>query len=328
MKTALIARMGAIGDMIIITPVIKKLHELGYEIALHTSNRGKMVFKECPHINRFIEHDEDISLEDFGKALEKVKDEIKPDVYINFTESIECNVALHPIGPLYIYPKKERADKCNRNYYDVTEEWANWECPDIVDCQKLPELYFSKSEEEKAQSHLRKGKYNILWQLSGSGRQKVYPWTDYVISEILKDYPDVHIITTGDLRCQLLETVQDERITHLSGEEDVRVALCLTQFVDLVIAPDTGVLHAAGCYKTPKIALLGHTTIENITKYFINDFSIEARCACAPCFRLIYDHHIQCPIEVVTGAAWCMAEGIKPERLYDRIKHVIGSKTV
>jgi ADP-heptose:LPS heptosyltransferase len=50
--------------------------------------------------------------------------------------------------------------------------------------------------------------------------------------------------------------------------------MALTKFVDLVISPDTGVLHASGCYDTPKIGLLGHTTIENITKYFKNDYSI------------------------------------------------------
>ncbi len=323
MKTALIARMGALGDEIIITPVIKKIHELGYDIIMHTGERGKTIFRECPYITKFIGHDETITLEDFGKALEKVKDEVKPDMYINFTESIECNVALHPIGPLYIYPKKERYSTCNRNYYDVTEEWANKLYPEITKCQKLPELYFNKDEQAKAKAYLKNGKYNILWQLSGSGKQKVYPWSEYVMGEILKNYDDVHIITTGDLRCQLLETLQDDKnITHLSGEIDVRIALAMTQYVDLVISPDTGLLHASGCYETPKIGLLGHTTIENITKHFKNDYSIEAECACAPCFHLIYDHHIQCPVEMVSGAAWCMAQGIKPEKLYERFKYV------
>lgn len=319
MKTALIARMGAIGDMIIITPVIKKIHELGYDIILHTSKRGKEVFKECPYITKFIDHDEDIPIDNFGDALDKVKEEIKPDLYINFTESIECNVALHPIGSRYNYPKKERFEYCNKNYYDVTEQWANKLYPEITNCQKLPELYFNNNEITKAKSHLKENKCNILWQLSGSGKQKVFPWAEYVMGEILKNYKDVHFITTGDLRCQLLETIQDSNISHLSGEEDIRTVLCLTQYVDLVISPDTGVLHASGCYDTPKIGILGHTTIENITKYFKNDMSIEAKCACAPCFRLIYDHNIQCPIEVVTGAPWCVAEGIKPEQVYERI---------
>ena len=98
--------------------------------------------------------------------------------------------------------------------------------------------------------------------------------------------------------------------------------MTLTKYVNLVIAPDTGVLHASGCYETPKIGILGHTNITNITKHFINDFSIEAECACAPCFHLIYDHDVQCPVDVVTRAAWCMSAGIPPEKLYARFKKV------
>jgi ADP-heptose:LPS heptosyltransferase len=320
---ALIARAGAIGDMIIISPVLEKIKSLGYDIYLHTSKRGLEVYKHSPIITKTIEHDEKIPIDQFGEALQKVRDEVKPDLYINFTESIECNVALHPIGPRYIYPRKDRIAYCNRNYYDVTEEWARKECADIKDCQKTPELYFIEEEHAKAKSHLKEGKFNILWQLSGSGKQKVYPWSDYVMGEILKNHKDIHIITTGDLKCQLLETLTDENITNLSGDEDMRTILCLTQYVDLVVSPDTGVLHASGCYDTPKIGLLGHTTKENITKHFRNDYSLEAECACSPCMRLIYDHQIQCPIELASGAAWCMAEGLAPERVYERIDHVI-----
>jgi ADP-heptose:LPS heptosyltransferase len=322
---ALVIRTGAIGDMVIITPVLKTLHEMGYDIVLYTGKRGQGVLKECPYITKFIFHDEKNTIEQFFENIEKAKKDEKPDICIDFTESIECNVAFHPTQPHYIYPKKDRFKLCNRNYYDASEEWARKQFPELKECQKLPELYFSVDEIAKAKSLLKTGKFNILWQLSGSGGQKVYPWAEYVMGEILKNMQDIHIITTGDEKCQLLESMQDpENITHLAGEIDVRIALALIQFVDLVVAPDTGMLHASGCYEVPKVGLLGHTTIENITKYFKNDYSVEAECACAPCFHLIYDHHIQCPIEVVTGAAWCMAEGIPPKELYARIRYAIG----
>ena len=286
------------------------------------SKRSQEVFENNPHLDEFILHDKDMPRDKLPEHWEELQKELKPeDKWINFCESIECNVALHPINPSYNYTKKERFELCNRNYYDVTAEWAGLE-----GCQKLPELYFTTFEAEEAQKHLKKEHVNILWQLSGSGRQKVYPWTDYVIGEVLKNYENVHFITTGDERCQLLESVEDVQITNLSGKIPARIAMCLTQYVDLVISPDTGVLHASGCYTTPKIGLLGHTTRTNITKYFMNDYSLEAQCACSPCFRLIYDHEIQCPRDFITQAAWCMAEGISPERLYDRISSVVGEK--
>jgi ADP-heptose:LPS heptosyltransferase len=318
MSKVLVIRYGAFGDCIGITPAIKRLKELGHYIVLNTSERGEEVFRHCPHIDELIIHDKDIHIDDLNEHWEKLKEQVKPDIFINFSESIECNCALHPINPEYIYPKPERYARGNRNYYDVTEEWAKLE-----GCQKIPELFFTEEEETQAKSYLKKGKFNILWVLSGSGKQKVYPWTEYVMGQIFKDYKDVHIITVGDYKCKLLETLQGDNVTNIAGEVSMRVSMALTKFVDLVISPDTGVLHASGCYDTPKIGLLGHTTIENITKYFKNDYSIEANCACAPCFRLIYDYEIQCPIDVVTKAAWCMAVGIPPEVLYERIKNVI-----
>jgi len=315
---ALVIRLGAYGDMIILTPVIRKLKEEGFYVILNTGKRGKEVFENNPNVDEYIEHDEKMAIEDLPKHWEKLKEEIKPDKFINFSESLECNVALHPFQPQYKYTKKERFDLCNRNYYDETEKWAGLE-----GCQKLPELYFTPSEIQEAKQHIKYGKFNILWQLSGSGKQKVYPWTDYVMGEVLKNYKDIHFITTGDEKCQMLESVEDPDITNLSGRVSARIAMCLTGLVQLVISPDTGILHAAGCYQTSKVGLLGHTTRENITKYFQNDYSLEAECACAPCMRLIYDHDIQCPIEFVTHAAWCMAEGIKPERLYGRISSII-----
>ena len=323
-KKVLIVRYGAYGDNLIITPVLKRLKELGYRVVLNTNKRGREVFLNNPNIDEYIDHDEDMPIDDLPKHWDKMKEMCGPeDKFINFSESIECNVAFHPVQPQYNYTKKERFDLANKNYYDETEKWAGLE-----GCQKLPELYFIPSEIEETKKYIRPGAYNILWQLSGSGKQKVYPWSDYVIGELLKNFNNLHIITTGDEKCQLLESVEDPQITNLSGRIPVRIAMCLTQFVDLVISPDTGVLHASGCYPTPKIGILGHTTRTNVTKYFINDYSVEAECACAPCMRLIYDFDIQCPIEVVTHAAWCMAEGILPERLYDRIKSVIGEKGI
>jgi ADP-heptose:LPS heptosyltransferase len=321
MKKALVIRYGAYGDMIIITPVLKRLKELGYHVILNTNKRGKEVLENNPNVDEFIEHDEKMSIDDLPEHWEKIKKEINPDKFINFSESLECNTVAHPFQPAYNYTKKERFDLFNVNYYEATEKWAGLE-----GCQKLPELYFTPFEVEEAKKHIIPDKINILWQLSGSGHQKVYPWADFVMGEVLKNFNNVRFITTGDEKCQLLESITDENILNLSGRIPARTAMALTSLVDLVISPDTGVLHASGCYPTPKIGVLGHTTRTNITKHFLNDYSLEAECACAPCFRLIYDHSIQCPIEFVTHAAWCMAEGIKPERLYDRIKSVIGTR--
>jgi ADP-heptose:LPS heptosyltransferase len=316
-KRCLIIRLGAIGDCIIISPVIKRLKELGYYIILNTNQRGMDVYKHDKRVDEFIGHDEKMPIEKLPDYWDKLKKEVAHDKFVNFSESIECNVVLHPQDPLYIYPKHDRYQRCNRNYYDVTEEWAG-----LDNCDKRPSLVFTEEEDKEAKAVLKEKHFNIVWALSGSGKNKVWPWTDYVMGDILKD-KDVHILTIGDEKCQILEFGSaSNRVTNLSGKVGIRTSLCLTKHADLVISPDTGVLHASGCFSTPKIGLLGHTTKENITKYFINDYSIEAQCACAPCFRLIYEYAIQCPLCPVTKSAWCMAVGIQPENVFFKYKEV------
>ena len=320
MKRALTIRYGAIGDSIVITPALKRLKEMGYYVILNTSSRGLEVLKNNPNVDEFIPHDESIPISKVVEHWEELKKKIPHDLFINFSESIECNIALHPRNPLYVYSKKERMEKCNVNYYDTTEKWAKLE-----GCQKTPELFFTAEEEESVKKHLKPDKYNILWCLSGSGSNKAYPWTDYVMGECIKNMPDVHFITVGSERCQILEDIVNEfpegKVTQLAGRIPIRESLLLTKLVDLVISPDTGVLHASGCYDTPKIGLLGHTTKENITKYFKNDYSIESGAECAPCMRLIYEYEVQCPLDWVSKAAYCM-HSIEPLTLYGRIKKV------
>lgn len=320
MKRCLIVRYGAFGDSIIISSIIKRLKEDGYYIILDTTTRGLQVFQEDPNIDEFIKHDEDMSIHDTLDFWEQQKKDIPHDKYINFSESIEMNLALHHSDPLYWEPKYIRAAKCSKNYYEESVRWAGMENVPIN-----PVIYFTEEEHKASKEPLEEGKFNILWGLSGSGYNKLFPWTEYVMRDVLKAYPNVHFITVGDEKCQQLE-FEHPRVTRLAGRIPMRLAMCMTGHVDLVVCPDTGLLHASGAYDTPKIGLLGHTNIENITKHFINDYSIEADCTCAPCFRLIYDQEVQCPMNPLTHSTWCLSEGIKPITVFNKIKRVINEQ--
>lgn len=320
MKRYLIIRYGAYGDCLILTPVIKKLKELGHYIILNTSERGVEVFKNSPYVDEFIEHKlHSVPIDKLEKHWEKVEKDCKADEVINFTGSFENNIALHPNDPEYNLPKWMRAEICDKNIYDLSQEWAGLE-----GCDKIPNLHFDEDEVYATKQLLKKNKVNILWCMAGSGKNKLYPWQDFVMAEIFKDYKNVHILTVGDEAASFLEE-EDKNITNLCGKIPMRVSMCLTKYVDLVIAPDTGVLHAAGCFDTPKIGIFGATSINQTTKYFENDFSVQADCACSPCHRLIYSTSwdAQCPVDVVTGCIWCLSIGLPPEKLYEQIRRVL-----
>ncbi len=328
----LITRYGAIGDSIIVSPLLKYLKEQGNEVYMHTSETGLQILENNPYIDKMIPYKSNSippdKLEDFWEGLRKA---YECDTHINLCESIEVNLALHPSTPQYNLPKNERIKIYNRNYYDETFKLAGF--PDVKG--KVGDLHFTKEEHESMSKIIsefkeeRKVDKILLWALTGSGRNKTYPHFIQVVGQILKDFTNWGILTVGCNDCQLLEYPFEDitKVIRRSGKWSIRQSLLATKYVDLVVAPDTGVLHASGCFDTPKIGLFGHSTKENVTKYFKNDYSIESEgVSCSPCLRLIYEANVQCPTDPITTACLCMSDGLKPERVFDRIKEVINDK--
>lgn len=318
----LIFRSGAFGDCLIITPAIHHLASQGHELYVQTSKRGMEVFKDNPHIKRLIAHKEETPIDKLSENIEYVRKQFKCDKVLDFSESIEVALSQHPRSPNYKLPKFERIKRFNRNFYEYSFEHIgeSWKGVNL-----RPELFFDNNELKEASQYLKEGQFNILMGMSGSGSNKAWPWAQDLAYKICEENPDVHIITVGDLKCQLIEPT-GERITNLSGKISMRIAMALTGLVQLVIAPDTGIIHAAGCYDTPKICLLGHNTKECITKHFVNDYSVEADsklAPCAPCLFLIYDKNIQCPTdEEAAGASLCMSKGVTLDMVYEQFKKV------
>ena len=320
-KTAVLVRFGAYGDCIIITPIIRYLKSQGYHITVCCSERGIPVFGLNPHIDeiKLYKHDE-IPIELFASYWQDYREKNQCDLFVNFSGSVEISLAVHPDDEhLYKLNSEALIGRCNRNYYEFAFYWADldWNGIDLT-----PEMFFEKSEHKAARSFINFDKFNILWSIMGSGRNKFYPWVPKIIDRLYDELPNVNVITVGGWRCNDVEDAITAPSQKLVGKCPMRISMAMCSYVDLVIASDTGLIHAAGCTSTPKICLLGHTNIENITKHFKNDYSIEADCECAPCFRLIYDMEKQCVVDPITGASACMGYGIDPNLVIERIKTV------
>jgi hypothetical protein len=108
-------------------------------------------------------------------------------------------------------------------------------------------------------------------------------------------------------------------------------AFALTKFADLVIGPETALLNAAGCFDTPKITLLTHSSRENLCSTWKNDYSLQAGCWCSPCHYLHKYTHIWQNVCQLDKYSWgkygkpipaCTAEGFPPKVVFDRIMEV------
>ncbi len=325
-KECLIIRYGAFGDAVWVTPALRRLKQDGYYIVYNCTSYSAEVLRENPHIGEFLIQERDAipndELPNYWKEISESFEKV-----INLSGSVEGDLLILQGTADYDLPHKKRHERCNVNYMDRTME----KCGYPQNRGMLPELHFTQNEE--ALASLIRAKYDenflLLWSLSGSSLHKAYPYVHKVAMKIHQRYPDVVIFTVGDDMCKMLESWSHPNTFNRSGVWTIRQSMLMTKYADAVIGTETGVLNAASCYETPKIILLSHSSVENLTKYWLNCTALTANVHCQPCHRLIYDD--ECfkttadvravdgqilPLRVNTDGARCM-ERIKPDRILE-----------
>jgi ADP-heptose:LPS heptosyltransferase/predicted SAM-dependent methyltransferase len=306
-KRALVVRYGAIGDVIQSTPVFKKLKEDGYHVTLNCSPVAKEILANNPNVDEFAVQIKDY-VPNIGNNLEEYWKEIGLgyDKFVNLSGAAE-NSLLIPDKKIFDwqallrkeFPQLDEAqifslalDRARKlvgdtNYYDNHLSFAGYS-----DTGLNGELYFSPAETIMAEGFRSKYKdrFIVIWAIAGSSYHKVYPYIEQVIQELCVRNPDVLVITTGDAQAKLLEREASKKYFPRAGEWTLRTSMLMTKYADLVIGPETGMLNAAGCFDTPKITLLSHSSHDNFCKYFKNDYCLAPETPCFPCHVLHYHH--------------------------------------
>ena len=298
MKKATVIRLGAWGDMVICSPVFRLLKEQGYHVSLNCRKATASVFDNNPNIDEFIFHDEGMpngdALTRFWKSLEE-----KCDRFINLSGSIE--EGLLPAEGKHVpynWSHELRHAKFNVNYYDRTLELAGF--PEVKGLNG--EVYFSADElawGQKLRDQYR-NRFWVLWALSGSSFHKTYPWAEKVAKTFLDRHRGAMTMTVGDDLCRLLEWEhpQNKKRAHL-WSTDFRKSMIACKFADMVVSAETGIANVAGCFDTPKAIMLSHSSVENLTKYWVNCKSLTpTNASCYPCHKLHYTLK-SCPLDTL-----------------------------
>jgi len=322
-KSALVIRYGAYGDQIIASALLPYLAQDGYEITYNTVPRALPVLKHNPHIKRFLVQDNDAipnpTLPEYWKEIGASFDRV-----INLSGSIEDALLKAEGRPEYATSPEVLRRSCSVNYYDATLERAGYKVKGA-----RGQLFFSEMEETMARIFRTKyaDRFIVMWALAGSSFHKVYPWTEHACVAFLERHKDAIVITVGDHACKILEWSHPQ-VMCKAGVWDIRQTLLMTKYVDLVVGPETGVLNAAGCFPTPKIVMLTHSSHKNLCRYWENDYCIQSPAACSPCHRLIYtkDGSGKCPQSLITNSPICM-ELIRPEDIVQRMETVYAKWT-
>jgi ADP-heptose:LPS heptosyltransferase len=322
---ACICRLGGVGDNLIAASVLRPLKRLGYMVEMLTSEAAGAVFRNNPFIDKLsIKRDGEIpGGDDWQRWFASRANEY--DLLVNLSNSCETRHALHKGTSAFWWPAEYRRRLCAGSYLETVH--------DIVGvAHDFGPLFFPTEDERTRAVTTREkigGRY-LVWALSGSRIDKLYPYAAHAIARIIKelDIPVV-MVGTGGQQFQYAEIVQREvkrsnstdKGLHLALSPDnadpgghqhwgIRRSLTLALGADLVVTPDTGVGWAVAMEAMPKIVMVSHASAENITAHWVNTTTLHAdhnRVPCWPCHRL-HDDDSTCVKAKDANAAACMAD--------------------
>ena len=331
-KRACIVRYGALGDMVMITPLIRKLAADGYAVTMNITPYALPLLENNPYVSNIIIQEREaipnLDLGDYWKEWESDYDK-----YINLSESIEGKLLKVEGRRDYFTSSTWRRSTCGgENYYDWTMKLGGY--PE--ERGHCGELFFSKEELRKA-AQMRKefgDKLVIGWGLKGSSYHKIYPLIQAVVNDLCEKHPNVIVVLLGGPESVSLE-FDHPQVIRTSGKWSIRESsVFIAKVADLVVGPESLVTNIAGCYDIPKITFLSHSSHDNLCKYWSKDFCMEPDtkiAQCYPCHQLHYSLE-SCPQaeirhadtgEIVARGPICAMGAIDGKRVLDRIEEAM-----
>lgn len=317
---ALVIRYGGFGDHIIIGPVFRLLKEKGFDVTFNCNPAGELIHRYNPHIDHF-----------YCQEMDAVPNEELPaywdgftrdyDRIINFSGSLEDALLKAKEDPAYKLSHEERNGLYGKyNYYDAAMEWAGFQ--DVKGTRG--EIHFSEREELSARIFRKnfRNRFMVVFALAGSATHKTFPYYQQLIEGFVKKYPKALFITVGGYRERLLEAALPDCpwILKTCGTWDFRNTMAACSIADLVIAGQTGTIAAAGCFTTPKLCFLTHSSHENLCKTWLGDYSVQSRAKCSPCHKLIRSRD-ECEMNETYRVSVC-AEEFDPVDVIKRMEEV------
>lgn len=179
------------------------------------------------------------------------------------------------------------------------------------------------------------GRKLVVFQLAGSGPTKAWPYWPWLADRLLGAYPDMHIVTLGVGGDEVLEWDWAEahiRVIPLASRQTIRAGgtapawnrirreAALVEQADLLVSPDTSLLHCVGAMATPKIALMTICHQDNMLRHYLNCRAIQSPAPCSPCGKLTVD----CRRGGRTGAILCM-DLISPGSVAAEAEKILGN---
>jgi hypothetical protein len=322
-KKVLLIRYGAIGDHLMVSPLIQHYHDEGWHVTYNVSENGEKIYEGDPRIDdlmvqqmALINPDRKF-LDAYWKKLEAEYDKV-----VSLVECVEGDLLRIEGTPQYNDSWIKRQTECSGNYIDHHFERAGLDIKG-----RLPAIWLSDAEKAWAKQEVetvrRKmgKKFIVLWNVFGSSWHKAYPWMFDVWTLLKINRDDIGVIAVSDNMGKYVVGNDFSSVVWNGGAKyKIRQSLALHSTVDAVVTPETWSMTAALGFPAPMIALLSHSSRSNISAR-PQDVLLEAPlsdCPCKSCHQLHYSR-IACPRGVGNRDATLCMDSIPPGDLYQEL---------
>ena len=277
-KKAAIIHSGAIGELLATTPIVKTLKDkLNCEIHYMLSPGREAIFKGNPNISKFYE------IKGFKENLKLMKREKYDLVVILWPGSLNISFAaflagikyrigcfkMAKEGPAFFFTRRWWPFK-GLNQHSIISNLDMIKLIGIENKEPRIEFYYTKSDEKKVNLFLKKNdikKYVILHPgFGGKNKNKSYSryWPEEVYANICNylSKKNKKIIITGineekETAEKIILLSKSKNIINTCGMFSLQELAALVKKADLVVAPDTSIVHIASTCGTRVVDLIG-----------------------------------------------------------------------
>lgn len=305
-KRCTVFRAGGYGDVLIAGSTFPHLVDAEYRLTLVTSAKGEEVMRHDPHLASIAIVDvlamNAGERRDLWAALAG-----ECERFINFSEALEGELLATRLQSKYDWPHALRHARMNGSYLELAHDVAG------VPHDYRQRFYATDAERAEARAWRELMPRLVVIAMGGTGVNKFWPGVFEFAWRLVNARADMHVAVIGDLKGG--HFLAHERLHVIGQQWPVRQAFALALEADLVIGQETGLLNAVAMEPMPKVALLSHSSPQNLTAHWRNAWPFWGGVDCWPCHRLQFDWS-GCRRDAETGAAACQA-AIAPARVLD-----------
>jgi hypothetical protein len=204
----------------------------------------------------------------------------------------------------------------------------------IPDDEKSVRPVFTPSELGTLNRFLQSGKRIGLYQLSSANPVRCLSPNDstFMILKIAEAYPDTHWLCLHDefvpaaFKDTLAAEVAKRELKNVEPftSPNLRELWALTEYVSVVVSPDSMMAHIAGAFGTPCVGLWGPMSPQSRMKYYKNHHPIWHKefCPHSPCFVYSNVFPKYCPPRPAQRNACDVLAGISPTEVIELVGKV------